>query len=125
MSSTTYLDTLILDKVFFGANFELSTSWYAALFSLDPGKAGQLGFEVNAAEYARQPVTLSASYSNTTEIVFPTATSAWGAISHIGLVTAATGGYLGVYGAITGGSISVVSQDIVKIPAGGITVTPV
>lgn len=123
MSSTTYLDSLVLDKVFFAQNFELGTSWYATLFTQDPGKGGQLGYEVGAAEYARQAVTLSAStYSNTNEITFPVATSSWGNIGHIGLVTAVTGGYLIVYGAVTGGAITVISQDLVKIAIGGITI---
>jgi hypothetical protein len=123
MSSTTYLDTLILDKVFFADNFELSTSWYAALFTQDPGKAGQLAFEVSAGEYARQAVTLSTStYSNTNEITYAVSLSSWGTVSHIGLVTADTGGYLGVYGAITGGPISVVAQELVKIAVGGIVI---
>lgn len=122
MSSTTYLDTLILDKVFFSSNFELPITWYAALFNQDPGKAGQLGFEVNATEYARQSATLSTSYSNTNEISFPVSTSSWGTVSHLGLVTASTGGYLGVYGAITGGSITVIAQELVKIAIGGIVI---
>lgn len=123
MSSTTYLDTLILDKVFFATNFELPTQWYAALFTQNPGKAGALGFEVNAAEYARQAVTLSSStYSNTNEIQFPVSSSNWGDVSHLGLVTASSGGYLGVYGAITGGTITVTFPELVKIAVGGIVI---
>lgn len=122
MSTTTYLDTLILDKVLFDTDFHLPTSWYAALFGQNPGKAGQLGFEINAAEYARQAVTLSASYTNTNELTFPVATSSWGTVSHIGLVTASSGGYLAVYGAITGGSITVGAQEYVKVAVGGIVI---
>ena len=123
MSSTTYLDTLILGKVFFADNFELGTSWYAALFTQDPGKGGQLGYEVGAAEYDRQAVTLSSStYTNTNEITFPVATSSWGSIGHIGLVTADTGGYLVVYGAVTGGAVSITAQQYVVIEVGGIVI---
>lgn len=123
MSSTTYLDSLVLDKVFFAQNFELGTSWYVGLFNQDPGKGGQLGYEIGAAEYARQAVTLSTStYSNTNAISFPVSTSSWGTVSHIGLLTADTGGYLIVYGAVTGGSITVTTSELVKIAIGGITI---
>lgn len=52
--------------------------------------------EVTGGSYARQPVTMSAptdgAGSNTTDVVFPAPTAAWGTVTHFALFDAVTAG---------------------------------
>lgn len=120
MSSTTYLDTLILDKVLAGQNFELNSNFFLALYVQDPTKSGEQGFEVVAPEYARQPISFSPSRLNTAVIQFPKSTSTWGTISHAGICTTLTGQYLILYGTV--GPVLVVANQIVRFPVGNVSV---
>jgi hypothetical protein len=121
MSTTSYLDNLVLGKVLNADDFVLGTSFWAALFTSDPGKSGSLGFEVGAAEYARQPITLDSGYANDTLIIFPTAVGAWGTVSHAGLCTSLGGQYLIIYGTLSPG-VAVTAGTKVQIDIGSLVV---
>lgn len=95
---------------------------YLALYTSSPN-AGGGGTEVSGGSYARLAVAFGAissgSMSNTAAIVFaglPNAT-----ITHYGVLNAATGGTLKVYGALSS-SVSAVSGDQVQFVAGSITI---
>ena len=67
-----------------------TASVFVALFNGDA--------EVNASSYSRQPgifaTPTDGQTSNNADILFPIATENWGAISHIGIYDAKTGGNL-------------------------------
>ena len=95
---------------------------YLALYTASPN-AGGGGTEVSGGSYARLPITFSSitsgTMSNTASIVFsglPNAT-----ITHYGVLNAATGGTLKVYGALNS-SVAAVSRDQVQFPVGSITI---
>lgn len=95
---------------------------FLALYTAAPN-AGGGGTEVSGGSYARLPITFSAitggTMSNTAAIVFaglPIAN-----ITHYGILNAATGGTLKVYGTMNS-SAAVVSGDQVQFPAGSITI---
>jgi len=81
---------------------------YLALYTSNPTGA-DTGTEVSGGGYARQPIEFSApadeggkqTIKNAAEIRFPVATSDWGTVTHIGIRTAATGGDLIAYAALT------------------------
>lgn len=120
MSSTTYLDTLILDKVLSGQNFELNSNFFLALYVQDPTKVGEQGFEVMAPEYVRQPISFNAARLNTSVVQFPKSTSTWGTISHAGICTALTGQFLILYGTVS--SVLVIANQIVRFQAGSVSI---
>lgn len=62
------------------------------------------------------------SVSNTDIIFFPEATGSWGTITHFGLFTAASGGQLIVYGALTT-PITVAANYVPLFRAGNFTLT--
>lgn len=95
---------------------------FLALYTSAPNASGG-GTEVSGGSYARQTVAFGAisngSMSNTAAIVFaglPNAT-----ITHYGILNAATGGTLKVYGTLNS-SVSTVSGDQVQFSAGSITI---
>lgn len=95
---------------------------YLALYTASPTPSGG-GTEVSGGSYARLAVTFGAissgSMSNTAALTFsglPNAT-----ITHYGILTAATGGSLKVYGALNA-SAAVVTGDQVQFPVGSITI---
>ena len=95
---------------------------YLALYTASPN-AGGGGTEVSGGSYARLPITFSSitsgTMSNTASIVFsglPNAT-----ITHYGVLNAATGGTLKVYGTLNS-SAAVRDGDQVQFPVGSITI---
>lgn len=92
-----YLENALLNHVLRNTPYTPPAAVYIALYTSDPTDA-DTGTEVSGGAYARQPVTFSAPVngvvSNTSDIVFPVATSNWGIITHIGLRDAAMGGNL-------------------------------
>lgn len=73
------------------------TGVYVALYTSDPTPA-DIGAEVLADDYARQPITFSPASDgvvvNATEIRWPKAKTAWGKVTHVGIRDALTGGNL-------------------------------
>lgn len=99
---------------------------YVSLHTGDPGTTG--ANEVSGGSYARQAATFTQSGSNPTvasnngTIQYPTATAAWGTVTHFGLWTAASGGnYLGGGAVTTPKSID--TDDIARWEATKLSVT--
>lgn len=101
---------------------------YLALFSTDPG-ADLSGTEVNYSGYARQSITFGdpalnggmAEIKNTNEIEFPTVQASSGQLTHVAILTAATGGQLLYYAAL-GHSYSLNQGVKPTVPIGSLTV---
>ncbi len=111
-----YLEQKGLDHVFNGITLTPPATVYLALFTTDPTDDGS-GTEVSGGSYARQRIyadgagspafALAAvdgdgySVQNAAVVNFPTATAAWGTITHVGLFDALTGGNLLWHGPLT------------------------
>jgi hypothetical protein len=105
----------------------ISGTAYVSLHTADPGDTG--ASELSGGAYARQgPVAFTNSgnnptvAANTAIVSFPTATTAWGAVSYFGLWTTATGGnYQGSNALTPGKTVSI--GDQVRFLAGALTIT--
>lgn len=115
--ATDHAENRITDWLHRGQAWPLPPSWHIALFTSPPNDAGG-GVEVSGGGYARVavPRTLAAwsgtqgpgsttpstgtsgQASNNNPIDFPTATSAWGTVTHYAVFDAATGGNMILYG---------------------------
>ena len=98
---------------------------YVALYTTDPTDA-DTGTEVSGGAYARQLAGLTAGAdglsSNAADITFPTATAAWGTITHLGIRDALTLGNLYMYSILDASKV-VASGDTFKINAGDLDVS--
>ena len=123
MSFSNYLETKVLGHVFGGTAYTQPTK-YIALYSSAPGEAGG-GTEISGTNYVRQTAAFTVTgdtASNTAAIEFPTAGSAWGTITHIGVMDASTSGNLLAYGTLTA-SKTISSGDVFRIPLGDLDIT--
>lgn len=100
---------------------------YVSLHTASPGDSG--ASEVSGGAYARQgPVSFSNTgnnptvAANTAIIQYPTATAAWGTITHFGIWTAASGGSLLAQAAVTTPK-SIDIDDIARWEVGKLTVS--
>ena len=96
-----YLENAIIDHLLRNQAFTPPATVYLALFTANTGLEADSGVtgEVSGGAYARQTCALNAASSgataNTSEITFPTATLAWGTITHWALVDHVTQRHLG------------------------------
>lgn len=105
MNVSTYLAQSLLEAVFLGQQYTSPSTVYLALYTSDP-TAADTGQEVSGGAYARQPITFSTpsaeggkqTIKNTADIQYDVATADWGAITHVGIRDAATGGNLLYFG---------------------------
>jgi hypothetical protein len=102
MSKSNYERNRVLNARFGGGTYTKPATVYVALFLAAPNVAGG-GTEVAGGSYARVAVTNDATNfpdavagvkSNAAAIAFPSATSAWGVITHGAVFDALTGGNL-------------------------------
>tara|TARA_R110000796_G_scaffold190710_1_gene307406 strand:+ start:264 stop:644 length:381 start_codon:yes stop_codon:yes gene_type:complete len=124
MSFSNYLETEILDFAFTTGTATRPTSWYIALYTAPPGESGG-GTEVSGGGYVRQSVTFSVSgdtASNTGAVEYPTATSSYGTVSHVGVFDASSGGNLLAYSALNV-SKAIDTGDVFRIPTGDLDIT--
>ena len=105
----------------------LTTTAYVSLHTADPSDAGSS--EVSGGSYARQgPVTFASSGNNPTVasnsaiVTFPTASAAWGTLTHFGIWDAASAGNFRGSGALTT-SKTVASGDIARFIANALSIT--
>jgi hypothetical protein len=106
---SNYGEQKLLDHVYNEVALPVPTTIYVALYTSDPTDA-DTGTEVSGGSYARVLVNQSGGGSpewnlavvdgigykvdNQDDITFPTATAAWGTVTHVGLRDASTGGNL-------------------------------
>lgn len=124
MSFSNYLETKVLDHVFAGVAYTAPATKYVALYTAAPGETGG-GTEVSGTSYARQTVAFTTSgdtTSNNAAVEFPTAGSAWGTVTHVGVFDASTGGNLLCYAALSS-SKTIDSGDVFRIPSGDLDIT--
>jgi hypothetical protein len=121
---SNYLENKVLDHVFGGVAYSAPATLYLALYTSDPGDDNS-GTECSGTSYARQTIAFTVTNdtaSNTSAVEFPTAGSAWGTITHVGILDALTSGNLLAHGALTA-SKTVASGDVFRVPAGDLDIT--
>ena len=124
MSFTNFLETEILDHVFAGAAYTAPATKYLALYTAAPGETGG-GTEVSGGAYARQSVaftTTGNTTSNSAAVEFPTATAAFGTVTHVGVFDAATAGNLMAYATLSS-SKAIATGDVFRVPTGDLDIT--
>lgn len=134
---TDSLENSLIDFLFRGQAYTPPTTIYVALFNNSPVDSSP-GSEVSGNAYARAPLacnttnwaatntigsTTSPSSGNTgttsnnAVITFATPTGSWDTISHFGLFTAASGGTMLFWGALSASKL-IQTGDAVTIQAG-------
>lgn len=105
-AASNYLEKKVLDHVLTASAYTQPGSRYLALFtnpSSDTAtklESGNITTEVTGGSYARTLVTFAAAVDgatggeskNNTTVTFPTATAAWGTITHVAVMDAPSGG---------------------------------
>ncbi|WP_058599010.1 phage tail fiber protein [Aureimonas ureilytica] len=127
---TNYLEKKLLDHVIGKTAYPMPNPVYLALFTADPGEAGSLTAEVSAGGYARQAITDKLSQadasagttSNTGAVTFGPASADWGTITHVGVMDAANGGNMLLYGALAVSKV-INSGDSLQYAVGQLTIT--
>jgi len=128
-----YLEAALLALIFNKDAFT-GPSTYLALFTSDPTDAGT-GTEVSGGSYARVLIYDNASgtpdwtvavvhgigykVENDDDVTFPTATAAWGTITHFGIFDAATSGNLLMHSALDDSKV-IGNNDVFKVSAGNL-----
>ena len=129
-AKTAYLEKKLLNHVLLGENFTPPATLYLALFTADPGRAGELTSEIADPAYARLPITFTAAADDTEsgsycenayDIEFAQATVGWGTVAHVMVMDAETGGNGLYYGALEISKVIGV-DDFVRVPAGELVV---
>lgn len=122
---SNYLEDALINATLRNTAFTSPTTVYVALFTSDPTDAGS-GTEVSGGSYARVAVTFGAPSNgvstNSANVEFPTCTSSWGTITHIGIMDALTTGNLLYHTALTTSKVIDV-DDIFRITTGNLSVT--
>ncbi len=129
-----YLENNIIDHLLRNQAFTPPATVYLALFTANTGLEADSGVtgEVSGGAYARQTCALDAASSgataNTSEITFPTATLAWGTITHWALVdhvtnvTWGTNVHVLMWGALDVQKV-IGAGDVAKVSAGALVAT--
>ena len=133
-AASDYLEKAVLDHVLGGSDFTRPATVYFALFTaVADGDAGSVT-DVSGNNYSRASVTNNnTNFPGTTlgtgrkasgtEIAFPTASGAWGTVTHWGIYDASSAGNLLFWGTLTSGSRSIVSGDTPRFTAGSFAIT--
>lgn len=129
-SKSNYYENAVLD-VLGGTSITAPATVYIALFTASPTETGSGGTEATGGSYARVAVTNNATNwpaassgakSNGTDIVFPTATAAWGTITSFGIFDSSSSGNCFYYGDLVASKV-VGLGDIFKFLTGDIDIT--
>ena len=122
---SNFLENAIINAVLRNTSYTSPTTVYVGLFTNDPTDA-DTGTEVSGGSYARVSVTFGAPSNgvstNSADVTFPTATSSFGTVTHIGIHDASTGGNLLFYTDLSV-SKTIDTGDIFKITTGNLSVT--
>jgi hypothetical protein len=122
---SNFLENELIDHILRNAAWASPTTIYVALYTSDPTDA-DTGTEVTGGSYARQSVAFNApsdgATDNTSDITFPTATAAWGTVTHVGLRDAVSGGNLLFHSPLTASKV-VGNGDTFKFNAGDLDVS--
>lgn len=95
MSASNYSENLMLNAVLTAGALTRPSAWWVGLHTADPGETGATA-EVTGGAYQRTSATFgtatTGSTSNTGAINFPSATAAWGTVTHVTIWDAQSGG---------------------------------
>jgi hypothetical protein len=128
--ATRYLREAILDAVFRGATMPtLPSSLYVSLHTGDPGETGanevtatdytRLALPRTTADWSRSDDGLGLTFvANASAISFPSPSSNWGTVTHVGIWDASTSGNLLWTGALAAGVEMNAGSPGLEIPAG-------
>lgn len=129
-----YLENFLINVTLRGSKVEEPITPYVGLYLSNPDDANT-GMEVNGGGYKRVPATFklptNGSTSNSSVLEFPVATSSWGMVTHVGILSGdnvPTGeggkgpGHLLYYGQVSTPKV-VDAGDQIRIPTGNLTVT--
>ena len=121
---SNYLENALINAVLRNTSYTSPATVYVSLYTSDPTDA-DTGTEVSGGSYARTAVTFGAPSNgvstNSADVTFPTATAAWGTVTHIGIHDASTAGNLLFHTPIDT-SKTIDSGDIFKITSGNLSV---
>src|SRR3990172_1174954 len=114
-----YLENKLIDHIFRAATFSKPAALHVALYTAAPSDAGG-GTEVSGGSYARvqrdpadanwaatqggvsgNSTGTGGATSNAAALTFPAPTANWGAITHVAILDAASGGNFLFWGALT------------------------
>jgi len=122
---SNFLENALVNATLRATTYTSPATVYVALFTTDPTDAAS-GTEVTGGSYARTSVTFAApsngASASNADCTFPTCTSTWGTVSHIGIFDASTSGNL-LYHTPLDTSKTIETGDIFKIASGSLTVT--
>lgn len=122
-----YSEKLLLDWMMTTGAATRPTAWWVALYTAAPSDSGG-GTEVTGAGYSRKSVTFDAAStpggttSNSNAVTFTASGGNYGTVTHIGIMTASTGGNLLWHGALTASKI-VNDGDTLEFSIGNIDLT--
>lgn len=131
-----YLENKLLDHLLRNTAYTQPATLYFALFTADPGESGVTGeLTIGTGAYARAAITNNnvnfpqcaasgtPTKTNGAAIQFPTATTAWGTVTHWAIYdVASTGTNMLMHGALTTPRY-IASGDTPKIAAGALSIT--
>lgn len=122
---SNFLETALINATLRNTSYTSPATVYVGLYLTDPTDANT-GTEVSGGSYARTAVTFGAPSSgtatNNAAVEFPQATASWGAVTHIGILDASSGGNL-LYHTPLDVSKTIDIGDIFKINSGNLSVT--
>ena len=122
---SNYLENALINAVLRNTSYTSPATVYVSLYTTDPTDA-DTGTEVSGGSYARTSVTFGAPSNgvstNSADVTFPTSTSSWGTVTHIGIHDASTGGNL-LFHTPLDTAKTIDSQDIFRIETGNLSVT--
>ena len=124
MPFTSYTDNKLIDHLLGANTFAKPSAKYVALYVGNPA-AGGTEVSTSGSAYARLSsvfTVVSNVATNTSDLQWPTATSAWGAITHTAIFDAATGGNMLVTAPLEA-TKTIGSGDILRIAASNLTIT--
>ena len=122
---SNFLENALVNATLRNTTYTSPATVYVALFTTDPTDAAT-GTEVSGGSYARTSVAFAApsngAAASSADCTFPTCTSTWGTVSHIGIFDASTSGNL-LYHTPLDTSKTIETGDIFKIASASLTVT--
>lgn len=122
---SNYLENALINAVLRNTTYTSPATVYVSLYTTDPTDADS-GTEVSGGSYARTAVTFGAPSNgvttNSADVTFPTSTSSWGSVTHIGIHDASTSGNL-LFHTPLDTAKTIDSGDIFKIETGNLSVT--
>ena len=122
---SNFLENALINAVLRNTTYTSPATVYVSLYLTDPTDADS-GTEVSGGSYARTAVTMGAPSdgvtTNSADVTFPTCTSSWGTVTHIGIHDASTAGNL-LFHTILDTAKTIDSGDIFKITTGNLSVT--